>query len=74
LPDQKNRMKEKNNHNEKLSLLTELIKLAKVDQDVRDSEFQFLFAISNQLCISQSEFESLFEKYIDFKPPVLEFD
>lgn len=67
-------MKEKNDHIEKLSLITELIKLARVDQNVRESEFQFLSAISHQLGISQAEFNSLFEKYIEFQPPVFEFE
>ena len=59
---------------EKLSLLTELIKLAKVDKEVKEMEHQFLLAIANQLEISQEEFEPLFTQYIDFKPPNNEFN
>ena len=59
---------------EKLSLMTELIKLARVDQDVREAEYQFLMAIALQLQITPEEFKALFDQYIDFTPPVNEFD
>jgi len=59
---------------EKLSLLTELIKLAKVDKKNKDEEYQFLSAISNQLGIPKLEFDKLFNIYIEFSPPKLEFD
>jgi hypothetical protein len=59
---------------EKLSLLTELIKLARVDKAVKEIEHQFLLAIANQLQISQDEFEGLFEQYIDFEPPKDDFN
>ncbi len=67
-------MEQKKDHLEKLSLLTELIKLAKVDQNLRDSEYEFLAAIANQIGVSKEDFESLFEKYIEFQPPLFEFD
>ncbi|MCE3296552.1 MAG: TerB family tellurite resistance protein [Crocinitomicaceae bacterium] len=59
---------------EKLSLMTELIKLARTDKDVREAEHQFLMAIALQLQITPEEFTSLFDQYIDFTPPVNEFD
>lgn len=59
---------------EKLSLLTELIKLARVDKEVKEMEHQFLLAIANQLQISQEEFETLFNQYIDFEPPKDDFN
>ncbi len=59
---------------EKLSLITELIKLARVDQEVREIEYQFLMAIALQLQITPEEFKSLFDEYIDFTPPQGEFD
>lgn len=62
------------NKNEKLSLLTELIKLANADLEVREMEHQFLMAIAMQLGISAEEFVPLFEQNIDFIPPVNEFD
>lgn len=59
---------------ETLSLLTELIKFANADREVRESEHRFLLAIAFQLGISLEEFEGLFEANIEFKPPVLEAD
>lgn len=59
---------------EKLSLLTELIKLARTDEKVREVEFQFLLAIAHQLGISDLEFKGLFDSYIEFTPPKNEMD
>jgi len=59
---------------EKLSLLTELIKLAKADQDVRTEEFEFLYAIAKQLEVSDTDFKRLFDEYIEFTPPKNEMD
>ncbi|MGV3631062.1 MAG: TerB family tellurite resistance protein [Bacteroidota bacterium] len=59
---------------EKLSLMTELIKLARADQEVREAEHQFLMAIALQLQITPEDFKALFEQYIDFTPPQNEFD
>jgi hypothetical protein len=59
---------------EKLSLLTELIKLARVDQEVREIEYQFLLAIAAQLKVDPVDFNKLFEEYIDFTPPKDEFN
>lgn len=61
-------------HNEGKSLLKELIKLAKADKEVREIEFQFLLALSSQMGISKDEFVKLFEQYIEFNPPKMEFD
>jgi len=46
---------------EKLSLLTELIKLARCDHQVREQEYQFLLTIAQSLEVSREEFDSLFE-------------
>ena len=59
---------------EKLSLLTELIKLARCDHQVREQEYQFLLTIAQSLEVSREEFDSLFENYIAFTPPESEFD
>jgi hypothetical protein len=59
---------------EKLSLLSELIKLARIDKEVKEMEHHFLLQIANQLQIAQNEFETLFEQYIDFKPPKDDFN
>jgi hypothetical protein len=63
-----------NNHKERLSLLKELIKLAKSDSNIRQEEHDFLLAIADQLNISREEFDSLFDQYIEFTPPKNEFD
>jgi len=59
---------------EKLSLLTELIKLAKVDKNIRQEEYQFILAIANSLGISEFKVNTLFDEYIEFTPPKFEFD
>ena len=62
------------NKKDKLGILTELIKLAKADNDLRDMEFQFLLSLASQMGVSKDEFIQLFEQYIQFLPPKLEFD
>ena len=59
---------------EKLSLLTELIKLASCDKTVRQKEYDFILAIAIRLGIRKDEFDPLFNEYIEFTPPVSEFD
>jgi hypothetical protein len=59
---------------ENLSLLSELIKLAKADNDVREIEFKFLLTLAAQLGVTKEEFIKLFEQYIEFLPPKLEGD
>ena len=59
---------------EKLSLLTELIKLARCDQEVREQEYNFLLTIAQSLNVSKEDLDSLFDKYIDFTPPESEFE
>ena len=59
---------------EKLSLLTELIKLARCDQEVREQEYNFLLTIAQSLNVSKEDLDSLFDRYIDFTPPESEFE
>ena len=59
---------------EKLSLLTELIKLARCDEQVREQEYRFLMTIARSLDVRREDFDSLFEQYIEFTPPESEFD
>lgn len=59
---------------ERLSLLKELIKMAKADNDVRAIEFEFLLLLSEQMGITKDEFMDLFEQYISFHPPKLEHE
>ncbi len=59
---------------EKLSLMTELIKLANSDNEIKDIEFNFLLSLAVQLGISKDDFKHLFEDYIEFYPPKLEHE
>lgn len=59
---------------EKRSLLSDLVKLAKTDSEVREAEFQFLLSISAQLGITKDDFKEIFESYIEFNPPKIELD
>lgn len=63
-----------NEKNERLSLIVELIKMAKSDNSIRDIEFEFLLTIATQMGVTKDEFKELFEAYIEFNPPKLEFD
>lgn len=59
---------------EKLSLLTELIKLARCDQEFREQEYNFLLTIAQSLDVSKEVFDQLFEQNIKFTPPESEFE
>ena len=59
---------------EKLSLLTELIKLSRCDNEVREKEYDFLLSIAQSLQLSKENFDGLFDEYIEFTPPESEFD
>lgn len=48
-------------YEEKLSLLSEMISLARADQEVRASEFDFLWGVAEQMGVSRADFEGLFE-------------
>jgi hypothetical protein len=58
--------------NEKLGLLSQLIQMAKVDKEIREEEFQFLFSLAAQMEIGKEDFLRLFEENIEFEPPRLE--
>lgn len=59
---------------EKLSLLSELIKLARCDEKVREQEYRFIQTIAQSLGVSKEDLDSLFKKYIEFTPPDSEFE
>ena len=48
-------------YEEKLSILSEMISLALVDRGVKDSEFDFLWGVADQLGVHREDFESLFD-------------
>lgn len=62
------------NDNEKQSILSQLIKMAKADGKIKEVEFQFLLSLAAQMGVTKEDFKRLFEEYIDFNPPKLEFD
>lgn len=59
---------------EKLSLMAQLIQLAKADMEVREAEHQFLLSIAVMLEIDPEAFAKLFDDFIDFEPPALEME
>lgn len=63
-----------NESEEKKSIISDLVKMAKSDNTVRENEFQFLFNLARQIGIKQEDFKKIFEEYIDFQPPKLEID
>lgn len=63
-----------NEKNEKLSLLAQLVKLARADKEVKQAEYDFLSIIAIQLKITPEEFKTVFEENIEFQPPKLEAD
>ena len=59
---------------EKLSLLTELIKLASCDKKIREKEYDFIMIIAERLGVEKATCDKLFAEYIEFTPPKSEFD
>ena len=59
---------------EKLSLLTELIKLASCDKIIRKQEYDFIMVMAERLGIDKASCDKLFDQYIAFTPPKSEFD
>ncbi|TMM53252.1 TerB family tellurite resistance protein [Maribacter algarum] len=49
-------------YKEKLSILSEMIAFAKVDNLVKDPEYNFLLNVSKQLGVEREVFDGLFEK------------
>lgn len=57
-----------------MSILTELIKMARVDTEVRQIEYDFMLAIAKMLGVEEGEFRKLFDQYSEFAPQPSEFD
>lgn len=47
---------------EKLSILSEMIAFARVDNSVKTEEYNFLLGVANQLGVDKQTFDSLFDK------------
>lgn len=58
----------------KKGLLTQLIRLANADEEVREGEYAFLKVISETLGFNQKELDELFEENIDYDPPKMEVE
>ena len=50
---------------EKLGILSQMIFFAKLDKEIKDSEYDFLLGVANQLEIDKETFDSLFHKKIE---------
>ncbi len=59
-------------YEEKLSILSEMITFAKVDNVVKEPEYQFLWSVASQLGIAQDVFDALFEQQSEHLIPKTE--
>jgi uncharacterized tellurite resistance protein B-like protein len=50
-----------NSYEEKLSILSEMISIARADKEVKETEFDFLWGVAEQLGVHREDFESLFD-------------
>lgn len=57
------------NYNEKLSLLHNLLNLARVDHEESDLEVDFIYRISDRMSISRADINKLLKQKVDFHPP-----
>tara|TARA_B100000683_G_C12498338_1_gene556864 strand:- start:2028 stop:2420 length:393 start_codon:yes stop_codon:yes gene_type:complete len=58
--------------NEKLSILSELIKLSKIDKSNKEEEYSFISMIAESLAVSKDQLDMLFSEYAEYAPPKLE--
>jgi uncharacterized tellurite resistance protein B-like protein len=65
---------EKNDKNQRLGLMQQLLKLAEIDNDFQDIEFKFLVILAGQLGISKHELFDMMQDHIAFHPPQKEQD
>ena len=50
---------------EKLGILAQMISFAKVDNEIKDSEYDFLLGVAKQLEVDKETFDSLFHKKVE---------
>ena len=55
------------NNDEKRSILSQLIHLAKIDNQIKESEYNFLLGVANQIGISKEELDDLFTSPAPYK-------
>lgn len=61
-------------YKEKLSILSEMISFARVDKEIKRSEYNFLLGVAGQLQIDKKTFDSLFHKKVEKMPLKSEAD
>ncbi|MGF1554697.1 TerB family tellurite resistance protein [Paucihalobacter sp.] len=54
------------NRLEKLSLLSEMIAFARLDESIKSIEYRFLLGVAKQLEVSQEDFDYLFEHPVTY--------
>jgi hypothetical protein len=59
---------------EKLFLLDQLVRLAKADNHIYTSEYEFIYTMAQIFEIDKSELESLFDKKAAVEIPEMEYD
>ncbi|MGJ8714488.1 MAG: TerB family tellurite resistance protein [Maribacter stanieri] len=59
---------------EKLSILSEMISFAKIDNKIKKSEYDFLFSVAQQLEVSKKTFDSLFNTDVEHVIPKSQSD
>lgn len=57
-----------------LAILSELIKLARIDHNQRESEYELIIAIADILGVPQVRVDLLLNEYEEFDPPESEVD
>lgn len=61
-------------NDEAKSMLSEMISLAKSDNQITEAEFQFLMSMAAQFGFSTDDLRDIMENPVDFDPPTSEFD
>ncbi|RRQ49080.1 TerB family tellurite resistance protein [Maribacter algicola] len=59
---------------EKLSILSEMIAFARIDNTLKQSEYDFLFNVAQSLDISKKEFDALFQMEVEHIIPKSQAD
>jgi len=59
---------------EKVSILSDLIKLMKSDGKQTNEEYRFLVEVAKQLGIEESQLDNIVDKGVEFSPAKSEFD
>lgn len=63
-----------NTYEEKLSILSEMIAFAKVDDVVKEPEYNFLLSVASQLDVDRFTFDTLFEEEVEHIVPKSQAD